>query len=220
VKKIFTPGCTLMLHKPKLAAKMKKWLDKELSGVDENLVCCHHEPKLPPDTQVITVCSGCDKRYRTLYASITVISFWEVLSRSRNFPFPDYHGQEMTILDSCPARDQARIHDAVRNLLARMNIRIVEPASTRDKSTCCGDNLYGTAPSGKIKACMTKRAQEMPVQDVVVYCASCLKAMHIGGKTPRHMVDLIFGETSPAGVFEPDKWHAEVDRFREAHRLV
>jgi len=217
MKRVFAPGCALMLHKPNLADKMQNFLNRELGAVDQHLICCRHEPKLAAGTQVINVCAGCDRRYRTLYAGITTVSVWEVLCQSRSFPFPDYKGQVMTVLDACPTRDQPRIHDAVRSLLTRMNIRVVEPAQTRTKSVCCGDSLYGSAPVDRVKAQMSKRAAQMPAQDVAVYCVSCVKAMHIGGKQPRHMVDLLFGEATPAGVFEPDQWHARLDRFIEAH---
>ena len=64
---------------------------------------------------------------------------------------------------------------------------------------------------------MQQRAAEMPADDVVVYCVSCIKAMHIGGKQPRYLADLLFGETTSAGTFEPDQWHAELDIFIDAH---
>jgi len=57
----------------------------------------------------------------------------------------------------------------------------------------------------------------MPREDVVVYCVSCVKAMHIGGKRPRYLVDLLFGEETGPGVFEPVAWHAQLDEFIEAH---
>lgn len=123
----------------------------------------------------------------------------------------------MTILDACPTRTEARVHGAVRALLARMNIRVVEPANTRTRSTCCGDSFYGTLPVDQVKERMGRRAQEMPCEEVVVYCVSCAKAMHIGGRTPRYLVDLLFGEETPIGVFEPDAWHAQVEAFIDCH---
>lgn len=56
----------------------------------------------------------------------------------------------------------------------------------------------------QVKAQIKKRADEMPCEDVVVYCVSCIKAMHIGGKKPRHLVDLLFREETVPGTFEPD----------------
>ena len=64
---------------------------------------------------------------------------------------------------------------------------------------------------------MCRRAGEMPYADVAVYCVSCSKAMHIGGKRPRYIVDLLFGEPTVIGTFEPDLWHQQVDAFIETH---
>jgi Fe-S oxidoreductase len=217
MSRVFAPGCALMLHKPSAAERMLGFLNRELGPVEEHRTCCKHDPKLPAGTQVINVCAGCDKRYRTLYEGVSTVSLWEILCASKTFPFPDYQGSAMTILDACPTRDQDRVHDAIRTLLARMNIRVVEPAKTRNKGACCGDSLYGAAPVDRVKAQMRRRAAEMPVEDIVVYCVSCVKAMHIGGKTPRHMVDLLFGEGTAAGITEPEAWHAELDRYISAH---
>ena len=121
------------------------------------------------------------------------------------------------VLDACPTRDQARVHDAIRALLERMNIRVAEPAKTRTKGTCCGDSFYGVLPVEQVKEQMKRRSKEMPCEDVAVYCVSCCKAMHIGGRTPRYLVDLLFEEETPAGIFEPDEWHGELDKFIDEH---
>jgi Fe-S oxidoreductase len=123
----------------------------------------------------------------------------------------------MSILDACPTRTEVRVHRAVRALLTRMNIQLTEPRNTGTKGTCCGDSFFGTLPVEQVKAQMKKRASEMPCEDVVVYCVSCTKAMHIGGKRPRYLVDLLFGEPTTIGTFEPEAWHREVQDFIDAH---
>lgn len=217
MKKVFAPGCALMIYKPELARKLLAFLRQEAGDIAEHLTCCRHEPGLEAGTRVINICAGCDRRYRELYAGITTVSLWEVLAASRTFAFPDYKGKAMAILDACPTRDQARVHTAVRALLTRMNIAVVEPEKTRMSGTCCGDSFYGVLPLSAVKERMRLRAAEMPVEDVVVYCVSCCKAMHIGGKKPRYLVDLLLAEETVAGTVEPDDWHAELDRFIKGH---
>jgi Fe-S oxidoreductase len=217
MQQVFAPGCALMIYKPKLGRKLLEFLNKEIGAMDEHLTCCRHEPHLAAGTQVINICAGCDRRYRELYPGISTISLWEVLAQSKTFPFPDYHRKEMAILDACPTRDQDRVHNAVRALLTRMNIKVVEPANTRTTGTCCGDSFYGVLPVNKVKQQMKKRALEMPAEDVAVYCVSCCKSMHIGGKKPRYLVDLLFGEPTLPGTFEPDEWHTALDQFISEH---
>lgn len=217
MKKVFSPGCALVIYKPELAARILAHLQQDSPEIEEHSLCCHHDPQLPAGTDVINVCAGCDRRFRELYTTTTTTALWEILSESESFPFPDYQGRTMTILDACPTRDQTRVHQSVRRLLARMNIRLVEPENTGLNSTCCGDSFFGQLPVPQVKEQMRKRANEMPEEEVVVYCVSCIKAMHIGGKRPRHLVDLLFGEETLPGTFEPEAWHAELDAFIANH---
>jgi len=206
-----------MLYKPDLADKVQQALNQEGGATSRHLQCCRHAPDLPSGTQVINVCPGCDRRYRSLYEGVTTRSLWEVFAESATFSFPDYGGKAMAIQDACPTRDQDRVLDAVRTLLTKMNVRIVEPKATRAKGICCGDTFYGTLPVAQVKTLMAKRAAEMPEEDVVVYCVSCVKSMAIGGRKPRYLVDLLFGEETVPGSHDPDAWHAELDRFIGTH---
>lgn len=217
MRRVFAPGCALLIYKPELGKRMLTFLKQDLGAIGEHLTCCRHEPKLPAGTQIINTCAGCDRRYRQLYEGITTVSLWEVLAESRTFPFPDYGGKEMTILDACPTRDQTRVHNAIRAVLGRMNITVVEPELTRMQGACCGDSFYGVLPVEQVKEQMRKRAQQMPLPDVVTYCVSCCKSLYIGGRQPRYIVDLLFGEDTEAGTLEPDLWHAELDRFIAEH---
>jgi Fe-S oxidoreductase len=124
---------------------------------------------------------------------------------------------EMSIHDACPTRTEERVHTAIRRILERMNIKVIEPDKARTKAECCGDSFYGALSAEQVKEKMKKRASEMPCENVVVYCVSCIKAMYIGGKRPRYMVDLLFGEDTEIGTFEPDLWHAELQKFIDQH---
>ena len=217
MKQVYAPGCALMIYKPELAKKILEFLNKDLKDIPEHLVCCRHEPNLENDTQVINTCAGCDRRYREIYEEVSTVSFWEILAESKEFPFPDYNGMEMSIHDACPTRTEERVHYSIRKLLGKMNIKIIEPRNTRTKAVCCGDSFYGVLPIEQIKEQMKKRSNQMPCNNVVVYCVSCIKAMHIGGKKPRYIIDLLFGEETEIGTFQPDAWHLELQKFIDTH---
>jgi Fe-S oxidoreductase len=217
MNRVFAPGCALMLYKPHLAEKLNTLLNEQVGAMDELLTCCNHEPQLDVLTEVINICPGCDRRYANDYHNTTTISLWEILASSDFFPFPDYAGREMSILDACPTREKVAVHEAIRTLLRKMNITVVEPAKTGTKSTCCGDSFFELIPVEEVKAQMRKRTSEMPREEVIVYCVSCIKAVHIGGKTPRYLVDLLFGEDTAPGTFEPEAWHGELREYIERH---
>ncbi len=217
MKRMFAPGCAILIYKPELATRLHRLLGEELGEMEMFVRCCRNEPALEPGTLVINTCPGCDKLYRENYADSSTISLWEVLAGGDFFRFPDYKGTRMSIIDACPTRTEARVHRAVRTLLERMNIVLVEPKNTGLKSTCCGDSGWGKIPTSKVRELMGKRAAEMPADDVVVYCVSCAKSMFVGGKQPRYLVDLLFGEETIPMTTEPDAWHRELDDFIAAH---
>ena len=217
MKRVFAPGCALIIYKPHLAEKLHDILNKNVASMDRLDICCRNTPALEDNTQVINICPGCDRRYRENYTNATTISLWEVLIESNFFPFPDYQGRKMSIIDACPTRNQARVHQAIRRLLTKMNIQLVEPKKTGTKSACCGDSFWGVLPVEKIKEKMVERAAEMPVDDVAVYCVSCSKSLFIGGKRPHYMIDLLFGEETVPKTFEPEEWHREIDEYIKNH---
>lgn len=217
MKNVFAPGCALMLYKPHLAERLNEILSQNLEAMDQLLTCCRYEPKVESNTEVINVCPGCDKRFGLDYVNITTISLWEILAASDFFPFPDYGGRVMSILDACPTREKVVVHEAIRVLLGKMNITVMEPEKTGTRSTCCGDSFFGLIPVEEVKKQMRKRTAEMPHEDVVVYCISCIKSVHIGGKTPHYLVDLLFGEDTFPGTFEPDEWHGQLDEYISRH---
>jgi Fe-S oxidoreductase len=218
MKYIFAPGCALLLYKPHLIEKLHEFLNFKYGAMEILLTCCRHTPQIAPDMHVINVCPGCDRRYRENYTNPATISLWEVLLEIDAFVFPDYKSQKMTIIDACPTRDQDRIHRSVRALAERMNISIIEPARTKRESTCCGDIFFGNLPTEQVINQMKAKANEMPVDDILVYCVSCTKSMFIGGKRPRYLIDLLFAEDTVPQTYDPDQWHKELDEFIENHK--
>ncbi|NTU51679.1 MAG: (Fe-S)-binding protein, partial [Candidatus Aminicenantes bacterium] len=106
MRRVFAPGCALLLYRPDVARRLREYLDARHGPIGEHLICCKHEPGLGAGTQVVNVCPGCDKRFRTLYEGVTTVSLWEILADDPAFPWPDYGGARMAILDACPTRDQ------------------------------------------------------------------------------------------------------------------
>lgn len=215
--KLFAPGCALTIYKPDLANRIHEVLNAHLGKIERLDLCCTKRPALENGTEVINVCPGCDRRYRGNYPEASTVSLWELLAKNDYIRLPDYHGMQMSILDACPTRSQQQVHTAIRTLLARMNITLVEPDNTRTKGTCCGDSFYGKLPVEQVKNLMTKRASEMPEEEVVVYCVSCIKSVYVGGKKPRYLADLLFGEATDPQTYEPDDWHQELEIYMQNH---
>jgi hypothetical protein len=213
----FAPGCALMIYKPHLAEKILTLLNDHVGSMEMINTCCKREPNCKANTRIINICPGCDKRFRNDYEDVSTISLWEILAEADFFTFPDYKGRTMSIIDACPTREQTKIHKAIRTLLEKMNILLVEPEKTGIHGTCCGDTFYGTLPTPLVKEQMKKRTAEMPAEDVVVYCISCTKSVFIGGKTPHYLVDLLYNEETVPKTLDPDEWHNELQEYIALH---
>ena len=218
MKQVYAPGCALLIYKPHLAAKVLAHLD----GRDRR---ARRAPDLlPPRARTRTR----DARHQHLSRLRPALSralrrhlddlALGTARRERPLPLPR--------LPRRPDGDPGRLPDAHRDARARRGAPAA-PADERDASSsrgpratesiCCGDSFHGELPDERVKQLMAKRADAMPADDVVVYCVSCVKAMHIGGKRPRYLVDLLFAEETHAGIFEPAAWHAMLDEFIAAH---
>lgn len=218
MKKIyFNPGCGLSIYKPEIENKILRFLNENYGEVTLHKICCHHDPQVEAGSLIINVCAGCDRRFRSLYEGVSTISLWEVLDGLDAFQYPDYKGLKLSVHDACPVREKPQVHKAVRNLLKKMNIDIVETKFSGTNSICCGDDFYPKLTVEKVHQKMKERADSMPCDEVCVYCISCIKSMHIGGKTPRHLIDLLMGETTEPQIYDTVKWHEQLQEYIDKH---
>ena len=164
MKTLFAPGCALNRYKPELIARLSRFLmEKGLAdGVYET--CCKSDERLQEKTALITCCPGCSHKFGLIYPESDLVSLWKVLLDT-DFPFPDYHGERMTIHDACPARhrNSPEMQSSARQLCARMNIRLIEPEHTRGEAGCCGGSA-GDYETRRRMACA--RARELPEKNV------------------------------------------------------
>lgn len=217
IKTYFNPGCALSIYKPEIENKMVKFLNENYGEVKLHKICCHHDPQLEAGSLIINVCAGCDRRFRSLYEGVATISLWEVLDGLNTFQYPDYNGLELSVHDPCPVREKPQVHRAVRNLLKKMNINVVETKFSGTRSICCGDDFYPKLAVEKVHQKMKKRADSMPCKEVCVYCVSCIKSMYIGGKAPRHLIDLLLGQTTEPQIYDTVQWHEQLQAYIDKH---
>lgn len=215
-KTVYNPGCALLLYKEHIADNVLSYLNKN-QNIDLHTICCHHQPQLPQGSLIINTCAGCDRRFTNNYDTVETITLWEILAQSNDFDFPDHSGLKVSIHDACPIRTKPQVHEAIRVLLNKMNIEVIENEHTKDKSICCGDSYYPEVDLDTIHNSMKQRAQSMPCDDVVVYCVSCIKAMYIGGKRPRYILDLLFNEDTEIQVYDTKEWHDQINAFIATH---
>lgn len=213
----FNPGCAMSAYKPEASRLLWQLLKSHWPGVKLHTVCCRHEPCLPSGATIINNCAGCDRRFRSLYAGVNTISVWEMLNSIAALQLPDYGGLTVSVHDSCGYRHKPQVHKAVRSLLRKMNVRVLEAEFSRARSVCCGDNFYGYLPNEQVEARIQARADQFPCEDIVVTCIGCVRAMTAGGKTPHYLPDLLLGRVSEPMPDTLDEYHNRVAAYIALH---
>lgn len=213
----FNPGCALSLYKKEAVDEILKLLNENFKEVKIHNICCRNNPNLEEGSTIINNCAGCDRRFRSLYEGVNTITLWELLDSIEDLKLPKYEGLEVSVHDSCSFRQKPQVHKAVRSLLSKMGIKIVESKFNGANSICCGDNLYGRVPIEKVYEFQKNRASQMPCDDVVVYCVSCIKSMIIGEKSPRYMVDLILNKETKKEKVDLVSYHNELSEYIKSH---
>lgn len=214
-KLYFNPGCAMTTHNPLSEVKMYALLKKHFKTLKMHNRCCKHTPNIEEGATLINSCAGCDRRFRSLYEGIQTLSIWEVLASLENFELPSYEGVKMSVQDSCSYRPKPQVHAAVRSLLSKMKIEVIEAKAHGSSSICCGDNFYPTLSIDDVGVFQKNRAQEMPCDDVVVYCVSCIKSMTIGGKVAHHLLDLVLDQATDIGETRLDVYHEVVQAYSD-----
>lgn len=203
MKVLFVPGCALREYKPELISKVIQFLTENNVIDDTYLTCCKIESIQNEKTVMINCCPGCSHKFETLGSDITTVSLWKILLDTE-FPFPDYHGEKMSIQDACHARNRnsSEMQESARALCERMNINIIEPTHTRDGARCCGGCAQNDLETRRKMA--QKRAEDFPENNIVVYCTGCTRSLSITNVKPRHLLDLLFGEFTEG--LKPKGW--------------
>ncbi len=208
----YFPSCNLTKASRESSLKMRRYL-KERMPVEG--CCLYYQKEFPTDGTSLIVCQACREHLCEKIPANQLISLWEYLDILPDFPWPDYHGVAMTLQDCWRDRHQPKVHEAVRHLLERMHIQIVEITQNRDKADFCGTlhveiqnpkNLEllaryeGTKlshmPEEVQRALMAEQVAKYPTEQVVCYCNRCVKGVELGGGKAIHLMDLVAKELS------------------------
>lgn len=164
---------------------------------------------------VYSLCHNCSAIIEELHPNVTVRSLWELILSDSHFRYPDLKNQTMTIQDCWRAKERRDEQEAVRKLLRKMNIDVVELPDNHEKTEFCGNSLYRAAPvrnlklapkrfvdnaKGKFeehtleeqKEIMQEYSQRFKTDKVVTYCHYCLEGLELVDVDAVHIANLLF----------------------------
>ena len=164
---------------------------------------------------VFSLCHNCNNIIEEMHPGVKVYSLWELIDKDDRFSFPNYSGTEVTIQDCWRSRDRKNEHDAVRNILDKMNVHWIEMPYNHEETNFCGNSLYRPQPprNPKLapkhyidaavglfqphtveqqKSIMVEYCRHYMTSTVVCYCHYCLEGIKVGGKDGVHLAEMLF----------------------------
>ncbi len=234
----YVASCNFTLYYPELSLKVQEFMSRQ-PGV-EIIRCCtksykvkEFEDKMPEcaadkwrgiehysdfddDTAMVSVCQNCTSIFQETQPDVMVLSLWEyILEYVQDFPYPDYGGIRMTLQDCWRQHDNKAQQNAVRELLQRMNIEVVELHENRDKTKYCGTTTLRATPQRNLvmapkryvenaqgffephtpkeqKAYMEEYCKQITTDAVVGYCHYCTQGFNLVGQKNYHLAELLF----------------------------
>ena len=214
MRKIFLPSCNTKVKHAHASSQLRKYLEakEQVKTVGCCKVFCKEAKK--GDTAVV-ICSNCAAILEESSTVENIQFVWEIINKDSEFPFPDYHGEKMTIQDCWRSYEKRNMQDTIRSLMKKMNIEVVELEENYEKTKFCGSDLLEPCTESEKKFApqryvvdgatmykplstleqqeyLQKHCKAITTEKVVCYCTSCFSGINRGGKQAIHLIDLLF----------------------------
>lgn len=190
--------------------RVAEWYQPEWSKVK-------HYEKFPAGSTLISICHNCSAIYEESRPEIQRESIWEFILVDKSFKYPNFGGEKVTIQDCWRSKENFAEQEAVRELLRRMNFKIVEMPENHAETKFCGYSLYQPQPprNPKLapkrflhsaqglfrehtpeqkKSLMQEHCAQIRTEKVAAYCHYCVRGLKLGGAKVFHMAQLLFEE--------------------------
>ncbi|MBQ1907183.1 MAG: hypothetical protein II173_03315 [Firmicutes bacterium] len=213
----YYPSCKFTSAHPELSERMKAFLSARGVRVAD---CCRKTHGLPESGDTaLTVCQACSMIVGENRPDCEVFSVFEYLDAlsPEELPLPDLGGERITVQDCYRQQGHEKEKAAVRSLLKKMNVDIVELPGLPEEKMFDGGFLYAPISEANMKlapkafgraslditplspaertARMKEYCRRFKTRRVVCFCNSCLAGLKEGlpeGKSAVHLAELVF----------------------------
>lgn len=234
-KCMYVIGCVFTKEEPELSVKIQDYLKKRFEM--KTMRCCVPNYKdftmempgwlqsswqetpdykeFTSDNTMVYVCHNCAAIFQETKENVKRLSLWELILSDADFPYPDYAQEKITLQDCWRSYDNPVEQIAVRELLKKMNVNVIEQEENYEKTQFCGVSLFAPAPKRNLElapkrfvenaegkfiarkteeqvALMQAHCEKITTEKVVAYCHYCVKGLKQGGKKAMHLASLLF----------------------------
>ena len=208
---VYLPSCKFTAMHPETSSRFVRWLE----GRDVHIHgCCKSGvSRFGAGDTVLCVCLSCLMTAEENAPDARSISVYEYLLEQPDFPWPDLHGEHITVQDCFRARSRPALREAARECLRRCRAEVAElpdrgetcefdgvflmnpiPTPTRNAAPKAFDELSRhvrlLAPEEQTRL-MREHAAQISTKRVVAVCNGCESGLKRGGANATQLLDLI-----------------------------
>lgn len=99
-----------------------------------------------PGDITYSLCHNCTNIVAEQHPGVSTRSLWELIDADPNFVFADLSGMQATVQDCWRTRECSAEQAAVRSILKKMHVALVEAPEHHEKTQFCGSSLYREQP--------------------------------------------------------------------------
>lgn len=174
-----------------------------------------HFEQFPNVSTMVSLCHNCAAIFEERHTQINRLSLWELILSDDEFSYPDLGGRKISLQDCWRAKENFSEQEAVREILRRMNVEVVELKENHSQTKFCGYSLYQPQPprnaklapkrfvegarglflehtTAEKKILMEEHCAAIPTREVIAYCHYCVRGLKLGGKEAKHLAQILF----------------------------
>lgn len=213
----YFPGCALSGYSPQLVIDSYEYLKSVLRCSAIILHCCGapslfigrraefemtmahivEQVKKVGAGKLVMACPDCyhtTKRFMKNYdSSLEVTTIYHIMA-SRGLPalLPEVENSVITVHDSCKARNDAELQNAVRDVIRKLGHTIDEMSCSREKTRCCGNGGMVPYVDQQLYKGQAETILAATTNNISTYCAGCRETLAAVGGSVAHVLDLVF----------------------------
>ncbi|MDU4960081.1 MAG: hypothetical protein E6X17_05390 [Sporomusaceae bacterium] len=215
---VYFPSCKFKAGYPETSKKLADYINTRY-GITITGCCRGTFQFLTEEDTAVCICSACSAFCDESSKAREIVSIWEILVKDEQFPFPDYKGEEITLQDCWRAYDKRSEQAAIRELMQKMNIRVVELAENHEKTRFCGTLVLQVPPAYYGEFAPKRFGKDVPndffqpytdedkiermrshcagitTEKAACSCVACTNGINLGGKKAVHVMELLFATT-------------------------
>ena len=206
---LFFPSCVFTSASPQAAKKLQEIMAAAMPVAG----CCRTSRQdYPQGTRALYFCQACRGTLGERSPQLTPENLFVWWDRESGYPLPDYSGLTVSVQDCWRDREHPEIHQAVRSLLGKMGIKVLEIPENREKADYCGtlhyvperpeaqailrarpDTPLVQFPPEEQKVLFAGQVEKHGGRPVLCYCNRCKAGIEVAGGKAVHLMELVMG---------------------------